>query len=228
MGRKQPWRQPSVASFHHLTNFRGDHGLRCAMGCVWRTPPRRYGMTPSLIESPRFASAPFPSSSRPRSLALAPTCPHRCLSLRERGFSSPSFRRSERRLSPDVLSPERKATIQLREAGAERPKLGAVGGVPPVVAFRSAKGALSGRPFAGAKDYQSAECRPSFRSAKEHVDDIISDVLSPLLAAKKMALSGTIWHFLAGSAAPISFVKIDLGQIAPEFSAIFWHSPLFG
>ena len=127
-----------------------------------------------------------------------------------------------------VLSQERKATIQLREAGAERPKLGAVGGVPPIVAFRSAKGALSGRPFAGAKDYQSAECRPSFRSAKEHVDDIISDVLSPLLAAKKMALSGTIWHFLAGSAAPISFVKIDLGQIAPEFSAIFWHSPLFG
>jgi hypothetical protein len=66
-----------------------------------------------------------------------------------------------------------------------------------------------------------------FRSAKEHIDNTISNVLGPLLAAKEMALSGTIWHYLTGSAAPISFVKIDLGQIAPEFGAIFWHSPLF-
>jgi hypothetical protein len=108
-------------------------------------------MTPSLIESPRFASAPFPSGSRPRSLALAPTCRHRCFSLRERGFSSPSFRRSERRLSPGVLSPERKATIELRVAGPERPSVRAVSGVPPIVAFRSAKGAFPLRPFAGAK-----------------------------------------------------------------------------
>jgi hypothetical protein len=112
-----------------------------------------------------------------------------------------------------------------------------------MVAFRSAKGAFRLRPFAGAKgDYQGASSRArtsqrsrrqgsaaivALRPEKEHVDDIISYVLSPLSAAKKMALSGTFWHFLAGSAAPISFVKIDLGQIAPEFSAIFWHSPQF-
>jgi hypothetical protein len=42
---------------------------------------------------------------------------------------------------------------------------------------------------------------------------------------KKMALFGTFWHFLRGCPTPISFCKNNLGQIDPEFGAIFWHWP---
>jgi hypothetical protein len=45
------------------------------------------------------------------------------------------------------------------------------------------------------------------------------------ITRKKMALSGTFWHFLRGCLTPISFCQNNLGQIDPEFGAIFWHWP---
>jgi hypothetical protein len=45
--------------------------------------------------------------------------------------------------------------------------------------------------------------------------------------AKKVALSGTFWHYLRGGETRIFSAENDLGLERYDFGAIFWHSLVF-